>query len=67
VSATTAPRVDLTLLADELSTREPGRARWTFDGVDSLTPSLRLDGGEESAIDPGDFVAAVEDFLGRSA
>ena len=67
VSRSTMPRVDLTLLADELSAQEPGPARWIFEGVDSLTPSLRLDGAVESGIEPDDFVRAVEGYLARSA
>lgn len=61
------PRVDLSPLAEELSAEEPGRLRWTFDGVDSITPSLRLGWTQESALAPEDFRARVEQFLGRAA
>ena len=65
VSRPTMPRIDLTALAEQLSAREPGSARWVFEGVENITPSLRLDGAEESAIAPEEFVATVEAFLTR--
>lgn len=64
VSAPTMPRVDLAPLAEELSAREDG-GKWGFDGVESITPSLRLEGAEESAIAPGEFVEAVTGYLSR--
>jgi hypothetical protein len=42
-SRVVAPRVDLTPLADELSTAE-SVGRWVFDGVDAITPRLFFDG-----------------------
>jgi uncharacterized protein DUF6687 len=64
VSAPTMPRVDLAPLADELTPQE-STGKWVFDGVDGLTPSLRLDGAEESAIAPERFVQALSGFLSR--
>ncbi|MGZ4734793.1 MAG: DUF6687 family protein [Acidimicrobiia bacterium] len=51
-------RIDLTPLADELSTLEAGDARWTFDGVAAIGPSLHpLDDETDatSAIPPEQF------------
>lgn len=42
-------RIDLTPLAAELSDLEPGDARWTFDGVDAIGPSMHLLGSEPDA------------------
>jgi hypothetical protein len=50
-------RIDLTALADELSALEPGDARWTFDGVDAIGPSLHLLG---SGPDPASAIAPAE-------
>ena len=49
-------RIDLTPLADELSALEPGGARWTFDGVGAIAPSLHLIGAgpEPSSAIPRD-------------
>jgi hypothetical protein len=58
VSHRPAPRIDLGPLADELSALERHGA-WHFDGVGALTPALRLDGTEGSAIDWEDFVPLV--------
>ena len=56
------PRVDLGPLAERLSEEEK-EGRWRFDGVDQITPSLHLEGSEESAIAPQRFRAMVEEFL----
>jgi Family of unknown function (DUF6687) len=59
-------RIDLTMLAGELTALEPGDARWVFDGVDAIAPSLHLVGaGAEaaSAIPPEHFRARVVDTL----
>jgi len=63
VSSTPAPRIDLDPLAADLSAEETGGARWEFDGVEEITPSLRLVGAEESAIRPEAFRARIEGFL----
>ena len=64
VSRPTMPRVDLAPLADELSGSET-TGKWTFDGVSDLTPSLGLEGADESALSPEQFVDAVVGFLSR--
>ena len=56
-------RVDLTPLADELSSLEPGGRRWIFDGVSALTPALHLDGPEDSDLEPDDVRARIEHAL----
>jgi uncharacterized protein DUF6687 len=66
VSRPTMPRVDLAPLAEELTSREQG-ARWMFDDIEALTPSLRLEGNAESALAPEEFTQAVEEYLHRSA
>jgi hypothetical protein len=51
-------RVDLTPLATALSELEPGDARWAFDGVGAIGPSLHLVGAgtdAPSAIPPEQF------------
>ena len=64
VSAPTMPRVDLAALAEELTAREDG-GKWEFDGVESITPSLRLEGADESAISPDAFLGTVTSYLSR--
>jgi hypothetical protein len=64
VSAPTMPRVDLTPLADELSAREATGA-WVFEGVDNITPNMRLEGADASSIAPDEFLKAVTSFLSR--
>jgi len=59
------PRVDLAPLAERLSEEEKA-GRWKFDGVDQITPSLHLEGSEESAIAPQRFRTLVEEFLSPS-
>jgi hypothetical protein len=59
-------RIDLTPLAEELSAREPGDARWVFDGVGAIAPALHLVGADPdapSAIPPEQFRAQVIDAL----
>ncbi|MGH2794943.1 MAG: DUF6687 family protein [Actinomycetota bacterium] len=64
VSAPTIPRVDLGPLAEELSAREAG-GKWEFDGVESITPSLHLEGADESTIRPEVFLETVTAYLSR--
>ncbi|MEE9218925.1 MAG: DUF6687 family protein [Acidobacteriota bacterium] len=66
VSVRPAPRVDLAPLAEALSGEEQGGARWEFDGVEEITPSLRLAGAVESSIAPEAFRSSVEAFLGAA-
>lgn len=63
VSSRPMQRVDLDPLAKELSAEEAGPARWEFDGVDSITPSLHLIDGDQSAMSPESFRKRVEEFL----
>jgi hypothetical protein len=65
VSRPTMPRIDLSPLAEELTSSD-GAGTWVFEGVESITPSLRLDAaGEESAIPPEEIVRGVTGFLSR--
>jgi hypothetical protein len=57
------PRVDLTALADELTEREPGEGRWTFDGVAALTPALHVEGSAGTALAPADVRRLVEQAM----
>jgi hypothetical protein len=50
------PRVDLSGLASELTARERGGSRWIFDGVNQITPTLRVVGDSTSI--PADVVLA---------
>jgi hypothetical protein len=67
VSYRPQPRVDLSPLAEELCTLETQGARWTFDGVDQLTPALHLDDATESTIDPDRFLVMLGDALTTGA
>jgi hypothetical protein len=67
VSRRPLPRVDLGPLAEELQGAERNGARWSFDGVAALVPSLRLAEGHESDIDPTRLRAMVERFLATAA
>jgi hypothetical protein len=55
------PRADLGALAAALTERETRGASWSFDGVDSITPSLGHDG--ESSFSPPVLLAEVKAFL----
>jgi hypothetical protein len=57
-----APRVDLTPLARHLDELE-GAQRWKFDGVQQLTPSLRLVDAGDSNVEPDEFVRLVTTAL----
>jgi hypothetical protein len=61
------PRVDLGPLAEQLQDEEQNGARWSFDGVAALVPTLRLADGHESDIDPTRFRALVESYLASAA
>jgi Family of unknown function (DUF6687) len=60
-----APRVDLTPLADELSTDEQ-QGRWVFEGVDAITPRLYFDGAA-TALAPDHVVSRMEHALRTGA
>ena len=57
------PRVDLAPLAAQLQDEEQNGARWSFDGVAALVPSLRLADGHESDIPPPRLREMVERYL----
>ena len=57
------PRVDLAPLAEELTALEPGPARWSFDGVGALTPTLHVDGEGTTDLDPAVVERRVEHAL----
>ncbi len=58
-----APRVDLEPLAVALDAEESAGARWCFDGVAAVVPSLRLSSDGESSIPPDRFISLVRSFL----
>ena len=66
ISSRPRPRVDLGPLARRLSGEEGAAASWKFDGVEKITPRMRLSGAAESRIAPEGFRRQVEEFL-RSA
>lgn len=63
VSRRPIPRVDLSDLAAELTTAEPGDTRWVFDGVEALSPRLHLVGGGATAIPPEVVIARITETL----
>ena len=60
------PRVDFTDLAATLTATDAGAGRWTFDGIQGLSPALHLVGAETTAVTNTDFVAAVSGELGSA-
>lgn len=62
ISRRPAPRVDLTPLAESLTADESG-GQWLFDGVNAISPALRLEGADESALSPEEFRACLDGFL----
>ena len=56
-------RVDLAPLAAELNQQETAGGRWIFEGVDKITPKLRLDGSPTSSIDIESIRKALERHL----
>lgn len=67
VSRTPSPRIDLTPLAERLSSMESGHSRWVFDGVGEITPKLSLAGSDESRILPQDFLTLIKAYLAQRA
>lgn len=65
-SKKTMQRVDLAPLAESLSRQEGGNAKWTFGGVEALSPCLKLQGAAKSKIAPSDFRKQVEAFLAEA-
>ena len=63
VSRPLAKRLDLSALANTLSTMEGGRGRWQFSGNDEIIARLKMVDGQESRINPDDFLAEVKRAL----
>jgi hypothetical protein len=59
-------RVDLSHLAGELNAKESGAGVWTADPVSELTPRLRLEGAQHSAMSPSTFRVLLEAHLRRA-
>jgi hypothetical protein len=53
------PRVDLADLATALTAEDDGSGRWTFDGVDGLSPRLHLVGGRDTTVTDERFTQLV--------
>jgi hypothetical protein len=61
------PRVDLVPLAERLNEEEgTGKAMWHAGAVSSLTPTLKLQDGSQSTLDPRRLRDAVEQHLRQS-
>lgn len=60
-------RVDLTALASELNQQETSGARWKFDGVDSISPRLQLEGSAVTSISPEIIQKRLEHHLATGA
>jgi hypothetical protein len=56
-------RVDLSNLARELNLEEQNGGEWIFEGVDAITPRLRLTGKAESALPPSRIQQQLERHL----
>lgn len=65
ISEPVAPRVDLAPLASRLNEFE-SNGRWTFDGVDQITPSLHLSVAEDSDLSPERFTDLIIRFLSEA-
>ncbi len=63
ISSPPPERIDLHPLAANLSELEPGDATWTFDGVEAITPAMRLSKEDESAMEVADIVNRIVAFL----
>ena len=57
------PRVDLTALALELNQEESSGERWVFDGVERITPRLRLEGTSTTSFPPATIQERLERHL----
>jgi hypothetical protein len=65
-SRTVRPRVDLAPLAELLNAEEPGAGTWVAGGAWELTPTVTLQGAEESAMAATRFRALVEAHLAHA-
>jgi hypothetical protein len=63
VSRAPRRRVDLSGLADRLTSAETDGGQWWFEGAGAITPALARRDGAESTLAPEQFVAAVSDAL----
>jgi hypothetical protein len=61
----TVPRIDLQDLAESLSKQESMDGRWSFSGINDLTPTLRLSGDSQSKIPFDNFRSQVLAYLTR--
>ena len=59
-------RVDLSHLTDELNANESGPGVWRADPVSELTPGLRLEGAQHSAMSPSTFRLLLEAHLRKA-
>ncbi len=63
VSRRPMPRVNLEPLAVEFTRMESNGSSWKFDGVQKLTPSLKMVNAAGSSLSPDEFVSRVKGFL----
>ncbi|MSO20105.1 MAG: hypothetical protein EXQ56_06510 [Acidobacteria bacterium] len=60
-------RVDLSPLTAELNQMETSGGQWTFEGVEAITPKLRLEGSPATSLAPDAIRAALESHLATGA
>lgn len=58
-------RVDLSGLAERLSSLETDGGRWAFDGVGAIAPALAREDGGDSTLSPERFLAEATEALAR--
>jgi hypothetical protein len=63
VSRRPMPRVNLDPLAITLTAMESNGAIWKFDGVQKITPALKVSNGQSSSLKADDFVEHAKEFL----
>jgi hypothetical protein len=63
VSRRPLPRIDLSVLARELTQEEASGVRWIFDGVDGFEPRLRLEGRNPTSLSPAEIETRLEQHL----
>jgi uncharacterized protein DUF6687 len=62
ISQPIPPRIDLTKLAERLSSEEKNGV-WMFDGIDEITPRLYLQGAKSSTISESEIRRQLVEFL----
>ncbi len=62
ISRPTTPRFDLTSLCAILNQQEQG-ATWSFDDINAIQPWLKLNGKDQSRIEPEPFIETVVSHL----